>query len=223
MLTLHYAPDNASLIVRLALEEAAVPHRLALVDRAARAQEGAAYRAINPAGLVPALETPDGPVFETGAILLWLADRHPGLFPAPADAARGTALSWLFFLSNTAHADLRLVFYAERLDAGRAAAQARVTRHAGLLDAAAASHPALFAPPGLLGAYACALLRWAAIYPAATAGWFDASPFAALAGLARAWEARPALARVAAHEGLGPHPFTAPRIATPRDGSATGA
>jgi glutathione S-transferase len=212
MLTLHYAPDNASLIVRLALEEAAVPHRLALVDRAARAQESAAYRAINPAGLVPALETPDGPVFETGAILLWLADRHPGLFPAPNDPARGTALSWLFFLSNTAHADLRLVFYAERLGADRAVVQARMRQHFALLDAAAARHPALFAPPGLLGAYAAVLARWAATYPAEVAGWFDLAPYPALKALAAAWEARLSLARIASDEGLGPYPLTDPRL-----------
>ena len=39
MYVLHYAPDNASLAVRLALEELGVPYRTALVDRAARAQE----------------------------------------------------------------------------------------------------------------------------------------------------------------------------------------
>ena len=42
MYVLHYAPDNASLIVRLALEEMGLPYRTVLVDRARREQDGAA-------------------------------------------------------------------------------------------------------------------------------------------------------------------------------------
>ena len=76
---LHYAPDNASLIIRLALEHAQVPYRDVLVDRAAVAQRSAEYLALNPNGLIPVLETPEGPLFETGAILLWLADTHGSL------------------------------------------------------------------------------------------------------------------------------------------------
>ncbi|WP_293576781.1 glutathione S-transferase N-terminal domain-containing protein [Phaeobacter sp.] len=113
---LHYAPDNASLVIRLALNEMGLPYRTALVDRRAGAQHSAAYRALNPAGLIPVLETPDGPIFETAAILLWLADRHPaaGLFPTPDSPQRATALKWLFHLSNTVHADLRILFYPDK-------------------------------------------------------------------------------------------------------------
>ncbi|WP_201722365.1 glutathione S-transferase N-terminal domain-containing protein, partial [Sulfitobacter sp. HI0040] len=85
---------NASLIVRLTLEQGQIPYETRLVDRRAKAQRGAAYRALNPKGLIPTLETPEGPIFETGAILLWLADRHGELFPAPASPARGKALKW---------------------------------------------------------------------------------------------------------------------------------
>ena len=82
---LHYAPDNASLVIRLALEDMGLPYETVLVDRTTREQDSAAYRALNPAGLIPVLETPQGPVFETAAILLWLADTHGQLAPAPAD------------------------------------------------------------------------------------------------------------------------------------------
>ena len=98
---LHFAPDNASLIVRLALDHADLPYEARLVDRSTRAQETAAYRALNPNGLIPALETPHGVLFETGAIVLWLADTHGGLGPAPDDAQRGNWLKWLFFVANT--------------------------------------------------------------------------------------------------------------------------
>ena len=56
------------------------------------------------------LETPAGPISETGAILLWLADTHQ-LGPSLADPDRPAFLKWLFFLSNTAHAELRQIFY----------------------------------------------------------------------------------------------------------------
>ena len=114
MYVLHYAPDNASLAVRLALEELGLPYRTALVDRARQAQEGAAYRAVTPTGLIPALETPDGVIFETGAILLWLADRHGGLAPAPDAPERGDFLKWFFLTANTLHPDLRALFYPHR-------------------------------------------------------------------------------------------------------------
>jgi len=111
---LHYAPDNASLIVRLVLDELQQPFQTVLVDRGAAAQTGAAFRAINPTATIPVLETPHGPMSETAAILLWLADRHKALAPDAQDADRPAFLKWLFFLSNTVHADLRVMFYTDR-------------------------------------------------------------------------------------------------------------
>ena len=83
MYVLHYAPDNASQIIRIVLEEMGLPYRTALVDRATKAQDSAAYRAVNPTGLIPALQTPQGTLFETGAILLWLTEVHGQMAPAP--------------------------------------------------------------------------------------------------------------------------------------------
>ncbi len=111
---LHYAPDNASLIVRLALEHRRIPYRTKLVDRAARGQDAPGYRALNPHGLIPVLETRQGPLFETGAILLWLADTHGGLGPAPHAPDRGDFLKWLFYVSNTLHPALSMMFYPEK-------------------------------------------------------------------------------------------------------------
>ncbi|HMO08900.1 MAG TPA: glutathione S-transferase family protein [Paracoccaceae bacterium] len=229
MLTLHYAPDNASLIVRLALLEAGLPFRTALVDRRTGAQDSPAFRALNPAGLIPVLETPDGPVAETGAILLWLADRHPGtrLMPAPDHPDRGVALQWLFFLSNALHADLRQVFYADRYAdaAGRAGHRAlavgRIQGHFALANAAAVARPAIWAPPSALAFYTAALMRWSVLYPAGQDRWFDPAAFPALTALAAAVEARPACTVAARAEGLGPRPFTAPIPPCPPEGSAT--
>lgn len=228
MYILHYAPDNASLIVRLMLEELGLPYRTALVDRARREQDGAAYRALNPQGLIPALESPDGALFETGAILLWLADRHGGgLAPAPDQPERGHMLKWLFFLSNTLHADLRALFYPHRhvpasaIDAHHDMAVGRLKGHFALIDAAIAAHPAIFAPPSLLACYLGPLTRWSVLYPQGRMRWFHSTDHPALHALLEALESRPAARRAALAEGLGPRPFTEPVLAQPREGSAT--
>ncbi|MFN4159550.1 MAG: glutathione S-transferase family protein [Gemmobacter sp.] len=229
MLTLHYAPDNASLIVRLALEEIGAPYRTALVDRETRAQDSPAYRALNPAGLIPVLETPDGPIFETGAILLWLADRHPGagLGPDPHHPARASFLKWLFFIANTAHPDLMHIYYPDRYvgEEGRASHRARMIArmhtHFGLIDTAARTEPALFALPSVLAAYALTLMRWSVLYPEDQEPWCDLAAYPALSALAAAQDARPATQRAADAEGLGPAPFADPQDPDPPEGSAT--
>jgi glutathione S-transferase len=222
MYVLHYAPDNASLIVRLFCEENGIAYRTELVDRSTRMQDSAGYRRLNPAGLIPALETPDGAIAETGAILLWLTDRH-GLWPEAG--LRGPFLQWLFFLSNTAHADIRRLFYPEyyappgSIPAHHDMAAARMATHFGLIEGAVAQYPALFAPNSALAAYVVALLRWSALYPRGGTGWFALSRWPALTALAQAMDTRPGTARVALAEGLGDRPFSAPTHPTPPEGS----
>jgi len=224
MYTLHYAPDNASLIIRLVLDGAGIPYRTALVDRRTRQQDSPAYRALNPVGLVPTLETPQGPISETGAILLWLSDTHH-LGPAVGHPDRPTFLKWLFFLSNTAHADLRMIFYphlyapADPIAAHHEITAARMLRHFALIDAAAAKSKQLFAAATPLGVYAITLTRWSALYPADAPRWFDLAAFPTLAALARAQEARVETPVVARAEGLGAHPFTRPEQPNPPEGS----
>ena len=224
MYTLHYAPDNASLIIRLVLDGAGIPYRTVLVDRGQRQQDSAAYRVLNPTGLIPTLETPAGPISETGAILLWLADTHH-LGPAAMDPDRLAFLKWLFFLSNTAHAELRQIFYPHQYAPadGHAAhleiMSTRMLRHFGLLDAAASQHPKLFAAGKPLGVYAIVLTRWAALYPLNGPRGLDLSDIPVLEALARAQEARVETPVVARAEGLGPHPFTRPEQPTPPEGS----
>ncbi len=228
MYVLHYAPDNASLVVRLALEELGVPYRTALVDRARGAQEGAAYRAVSPTGLIPALETPHGAIFETGAILLWLADRHGGLAPAPDAPARGDFLKWLFFVSNTLHADLRGLFYPDRYagadrEGYRRLAEARILRALGLIEAALAREPSWCRPgaPGAMGCYLAPLVRWLALYPRSNPMKPDLAAYPALRAVLSDLEGRASGRRAAEAEGLGPRPFTAPDHPNPPEGSAT--
>jgi glutathione S-transferase len=226
MYRLHYAPDNASLIIRLVLEEAGIAYETVLVDRATRQQDSQAFRELNPAGLIPVLETPDGPVFETGAILLWLADRH-GLAPGPQATDRGVLLKWLFFLSNTAHADLRQLFYpglyvpASATGEHHAILSARMRRHFGLLDAAAVAEPGVFRATGLLAPYVAALMRWSVLYPKGQPQWFHMSNTPHLARLARGVESLTSARKIARLEGLGDQPFSSPDYAVPLEGVAT--
>jgi len=229
MIRLHFAPDNASLIVRLVLEELGVPYDSVLVNRAAQEQQGAGYRALNPAGLIPVLETPDGPLSETGAILLWLADRHGRLAPAPEAAGRGAFLRRLFFVSNTLHPMLRMTFYPGKYVGDDPQAQAA------LCATLQTPHPVNMSLPGALAlldrdwaddlsvvdCYVACLLRWSALYPVGQAGWFDLADYPALRAMAERLEQRPAVAVARQAEGLGPHPFTAPEYADPPQGSAT--
>ena len=228
---LYHAPDNASLVIRLALEELAVPYDTVLVDRAARAQRSPGYLALNPVGLIPVLETPDGPIFETGAILLWLADRHCALAPRPDHADRAAALKWLFFLSNTLHPALRMTFHPEAYAgddpqaqaALRTRMQACIAGHLDLLDTAAGDHPGLFSGdnPTVIGLYLGPLLRWMALYPPGQTAWFALHDRPRLAALVTALERRPSVAAAIVAEGLGPAPFTEPRPPDPPHGSAT--
>ena len=226
MYILHYAPDNASMIVRLVLEAHTLPYRTELVDRRRNQQQSPAYLALNPMGLIPTLVTPLGPISETAAILLWLADRH-GLAPDVTHPKRPALLQWLAFLSNTAHAELRQIFYPDRyvpqaaLVGHHQIMTARMGQHFGLLNRATAEQADLFAPAGILAPYVCALLRWAVLYPRGQEPWFSLGQFPDLQRLALALQDTPQAQSVALAEGLGPQPFTAPAYPTPSEGSAT--
>jgi len=224
VLVLHYAPDNASLIVRLVLEEMGLPYRPVLVDRSVRAQKSPPYLALNPQGLIPVLETPDGPLFETAAICLWLADRTGRMAPGVTDANRGNVLKWLFFAANTLHPDLKMQFYPDRYAPDPTAIQplttARLRAHFHLLDAQTGQDWFGGATPSILDCYVAVCMRWAALYTAGAPRWFDAADYPGLHAMASRLETRPSARAAALAEGLGPLPFTDPRPCRPTIGSA---
>ena len=224
---LHYAPDNASLCVRLALLRAGLPFQTVLVDRRTRQQDSPAFRRLNPMGLIPALETPEGPLFETGAILLWIADRHgAGLAPGPDDSDRGRVLAWLFWLSNTLHPALRVLFYPEQHVGGDSAPLVARTRErvSAMLDILERQAPGRWLGAEgstVLDVYLCPMLRWLATYPEGETDWFDLARWPRLLTVAQRMDARPETQEAIAAEGLGPTPFSAPVPPGPPEGTPT--
>jgi glutathione S-transferase len=84
--------------VRWALEEVGQPYDVRLVSFEAMKQ--GPHLALHPFGQIPTYQEGDLVLFESGAIILHVAERRPGLLPAEADA-RARAIAWMFAALNT--------------------------------------------------------------------------------------------------------------------------
>jgi glutathione S-transferase len=84
--------------VRWALEEAGLSYDVRLVSF--RAMKEPAHLALHPFGQIPTYEEDGLVLFETGAIVLYIAQRHGGLLPEDANA-RARAVAWMFAAVNT--------------------------------------------------------------------------------------------------------------------------
>lgn len=144
MIELHYYPSNASFAPHLLLEEMGVPFKLLTVDRATNAHKSPAYLKLNPNGLIPTLVDGDLVLYETAAILLHLADCHPGFAPAPGTPERAQYYKWMTWLTNTLQAMLIHYFYPDRMasDAAevKARAEAQIAPMLDQMDAELARH-----------------------------------------------------------------------------------
>ena len=84
--------------VRWALEEVGRPYDVRLVSFAAMKEP--AHRRLHPFGQIPTYEEGDLVLFESGAIVFHVAERHPGLLPDDSNA-RARAIAWMFAALNT--------------------------------------------------------------------------------------------------------------------------
>src|SRR5579883_3032073 len=84
--------------VRWALEEVGQPYAVRLVSFAAMKQP--AHLALHPFGQIPTYEEGDLALFESGAIVLHIAQQHMGLLPTDANA-RARAIAWMFAALST--------------------------------------------------------------------------------------------------------------------------
>ncbi|AQG97453.1 glutathione S-transferase [Burkholderia sp. KK1] len=99
---LFYWPKTRAFRALWMLEEMRVPYELAFVNIRAGAQNDASFCRVNPMSKLPALEDGSVRVAESGAVLLYLADRHPetGLGVPLHDPSRGRFLQWMFFTGS---------------------------------------------------------------------------------------------------------------------------
>jgi GST-like protein len=101
-LQLYSLPTPNGVKASVMLEEIELPYEPHLVDFAANDQLSAEFLSLNPYGKIPAIIDPHGPggepllLFESGAILIYLADKA-GRFLPSAPAARYETLQWLMF------------------------------------------------------------------------------------------------------------------------------
>ena len=84
--------------VRWALEEVGQPYEVRLVTFAEMKEP--AHRALHPFGQIPTYEDGDLALFESGAIVFHIAERHAGLLPDDA-SARARAITWMFAALST--------------------------------------------------------------------------------------------------------------------------
>ena len=102
--------------IRWALEEVGRPYRMDLLDAMAPRPEG--YRAWQPFGQVPAFDDGQVRMFETGAILLYLAEREERLLPADPQT-RWQAVSWLIAALNSVEPALTQVVILDFFQKGK--------------------------------------------------------------------------------------------------------
>jgi glutathione S-transferase len=102
--------------VRWALEEVGQPYEVRSVSL--RTKQEPAHLRLHPFGLIPTYEEGDLALFETGAIVLHIAERHAGLFPDDANA-RARAITWMFAALNTVEPPILELVTAKILEGDR--------------------------------------------------------------------------------------------------------
>lgn len=117
MCTLYWSPGSASIAPHAALEEIGAAYELKRVDLSPDKPRDPEYLRLNPNGRVPTLVIDSRDVvFESAAIVMHLADRHPdaALAPAVEDPLRRLYYQWLVHLTNTLQPAYLLYYYAAR-------------------------------------------------------------------------------------------------------------
>jgi glutathione S-transferase len=109
--------------VRWALEEVGQPYEVRLVSF--RALKEPAHLALHPFGQIPTYQEGDLALFETGAIVFRIAERHAGLLPKNANA-RARAITWMFAALNTVEPPILELANAKILESDKPWAKERL-------------------------------------------------------------------------------------------------
>lgn len=100
MIQFYFHPSPNPLKVALFLEESGLPYEVIPVDTRKGEQHAPAFLQINPNGKTPAIVDGEATVFDSNAILLYLAEKSGQFLPDDTPAARAQMLSWLMFVAT---------------------------------------------------------------------------------------------------------------------------
>ena len=201
MLKLYYSPGACAMASHIALEEAGAEYQVEKIDLRAGQQKTPEYLAINPAGVTPALQTDRGVLTQNAAILPWVAQQNPGagLLPEdPFELAQVNAFNG--FLASSVHPMLgRTLFGGLQGEAREQAAQAALGKlqlvEDWMLKGPWVSGERYTVSDGYLSVFT----RWAR-----QAAMLDPTRFPRLNAHLDQVQARPAVQRVLAEEGIAP-------------------
>jgi len=205
MLRLFYSPGACSLVPHVALEEAGAGFEAVRTTIAEKAHKRPEYLAINPRGLIPAIEADGQIITENIAILAWIGHRWPESGQLPLDDLTALArvfelLSW--FATTVHHGGFGPIFRAraagiERPEAEVAADRERLRGLFAEMDGLLAAGPWLLGERySLADPYPLTFLRWARRLELGVAEHRHWTAHA------RRMVERPAVARALAREGL---------------------
>ena len=100
MITFYYNLAPNPMKVALLLEETGLDYETVPVDSRRGEQHAQGFRALNPNGKLPVIVDGDATVFDSNAILLYLAEKTGRFLPEAGDKARGELFSWLMFVAT---------------------------------------------------------------------------------------------------------------------------
>ncbi len=196
MIDLYTAATPNGHKVSIALEELALPYAVHVIDLAALEQKRPEFLRINPNGRIPAIvdrDEGDFAVFESGAVLVYLAEKTGRLMPSDAKG-RSRVMQWLMFQMGgigpmMGQANVFFRYFPEKIQPAIDRYQGEVRRLYGVLDGRLADHEYL------AGDYSIAdIANWAWVRTHKWSG-VEIEPFPHLARWTARLAARPACQR----------------------------
>jgi GST-like protein len=136
--TLYTAPTPNGWKISIALEEMGLPYDVRVIDFAANEQKSDWYVKLNPNGRIPTLVDDGFAMFESGAILIYLAEKTGKFLPRDVQG-RSRVIQWLMFQMSgvgpmMGQANVFLRYFPEKIQAAIDRYQREVTRLFGVID-----------------------------------------------------------------------------------------
>jgi GSH-dependent disulfide-bond oxidoreductase len=143
-ITLYTAATPNGWKVSIALEEMGLPYEVRVIDFATNEQKADWYVKLNPNGRIPTLTDDGFALFESGAILIYLAEKTGRFLPRDTQA-RSRVIQWLMFQMSAVgpmmgQANVFLRYFPEKIQPAIDRYQREVTRLFGVLDRQLAAH-----------------------------------------------------------------------------------